>query len=146
MKGALINKINLKKIELTVIGAIIALGLDMMTKYLAVEQNRVVWSRGWLGNFYLYFLLAAIFIVVLIRNFKLQPIYHILYPSILILAGVAGNLLSFIIYKAIPDFIKLPFTNIYFNLADIWIGLGILLLLKLNFQFSMFNWKLGNRI
>ena len=54
----------------------------------------------------------------------------------LILGGALGNFYDRIVYKAVPDFIDLHYENFHwftFNVADIFISLGIIIFLLRNF-------------
>ena len=68
---------------------------------------------------------AIIFIIFLIR--KSDPIRK--YALLLVLGGALGNFFDRLIYKAVPDFIDFHVGNFHwfiFNVADIFITLGIL--------------------
>ena len=50
----------------------------------------------------------------------------------IIIGGACGNIYDRLIYKAVPDFIDLHYQNFHwfvFNIADIFISLGIILFL-----------------
>ena len=54
----------------------------------------------------------------------------------LILGGAIGNLYDRLIFQAVPDFIDLHYNNFHwftFNVADIFISLGILIILMTSF-------------
>ena len=51
---------------------------------------------------------------------------------VMILGGALGNVFDRILYKSVPDFIDLHYNNFHwfvFNIADIFITLGIITLL-----------------
>ena len=55
---------------------------------------------------------------------------------IMILGGALGNVFDRILYKAVPDFIDFHIGNFHwfiFNLADIFISIGIFFLIFLEF-------------
>ena len=56
------------------------------------------------------------------------------YGFIMILGGSLGNIFDRLYYSAVPDFIDLHYQNFHwfiFNVADIFITLGVLLLVTL---------------
>lgn len=51
---------------------------------------------------------------------------------LMVLGGAMGNLYDRVFYKAVPDFIDIHFENLHwfvFNVADIFITLGVILLI-----------------
>ena len=71
-----------------------------------------------------------IFIIFLIRKSDLLRKYALL----LVLGGALGNLFDRLIYKAVPDFIDFHVGNFHwfiFNVADIFITLGILFMVTI---------------
>jgi lipoprotein signal peptidase len=105
------------------------ISLDQMLKYLSIHVfhsyifNKGV-SFGLLANSNLSLLLsiiALLALVYLIYKSKINSKY------MLIIAGGVSNLLDRVIYGAVIDYLN--FMNIiWFNLADIYINLGILLI------------------
>ena len=58
------------------------------------------------------------------------------YSLLMILAGALGNVFDRIIYKAVPDFIDFHIGNFHwfiFNFADIFITIGVIFLIILEF-------------
>ena len=56
---------------------------------------------------------------------------------IMIIGGSFGNIFDRIFYSAVPDFIDIYFNNFHwfiFNVADIFITLGVILLIYLEFR------------
>ena len=103
------------------------------SKYLNIS---LVWNEGIAFGllsfnqhiFYnLLSLLISIIIIVIffmiIRNDNIKR-----YPLLMIFAGAIGNLYDRIVYKAVPDFIDFHIGEFHwfiFNLADIFISLGV---------------------
>ena len=84
-----------------------------------------------LYNFLTLFILIII-IVVLYMIFKSSGFKK--YSLLMILGGAFGNVFDRIFYKAVPDFIDFHINNFHwfiFNVADIFISLGVLLLIIL---------------
>ena len=85
-------------------------------------------SFGYIALTFLISLLILIILIMLIKeenNFKK-------YSLLLILGGALGNLYDRIKYSAVPDFIDLHIGNIHwfiFNVADIFISLGVICLI-----------------
>ena len=72
--------------------------------------------------------LVIIFIIFLIRNSDLISRYALL----LVLGGALGNFFDRLFYKAVPDFIDFHVGNFHwfiFNIADIFITIGVLFLI-----------------
>ena len=75
-----------------------------------------------------FIFVVIIFIIFLIRKSDVVRKYALL----LVLAGALGNFFDRLIYKAVPDFIDLHYNEFHwfvFNVADIFISLGVILLL-----------------
>ncbi|MDB9718914.1 signal peptidase II [Candidatus Pelagibacter sp.] len=76
------------------------------------------------------FLIAIIIIVILYEAIKSQGFKK--YSLLLVLSGALGNIFDRIYYSAVPDFIDLHIKNFHwfiFNIADIFITLGVLCLI-----------------
>ena len=61
------------------------------------------------------------------------------YSFIAILGGALGNVFDRFLYSAVPDFIDIHYQNFHwfiFNVADIFISLGVLLLISLELFFK----------
>ena len=109
------------------------------SKYLNIS---LVWNEGIAfgllsfnqSNIYnLLSLLIAIIIIfiffMIIRNDNIKR-----YPLLMIFAGAIGNLYDRIVYKAVPDFIDFhvgEFHWFIFNVADIFISLGVFFMILL---------------
>ena len=79
-----------------------------------------------LVSFLIGTVILGIFYVFLISNNTDKLIYSI------IIGGALGNFYDRLVYKGVPDFIDLHYNNFHwfvFNVADIFISLGIILLL-----------------
>jgi signal peptidase II len=85
------------------------------------------------SNFYynlVTFLIIIINVIILIMIFKSDNYKFFL--LLMILGGSLGNLFDRIWYNAVPDFIDLHYNNFHwfiFNVADIFITIGILCLI-----------------
>ena len=69
-----------------------------------------------------------IFILFMIR--KSDPVRK--YALLLVLGGALGNFFDRLIYKAVPDFIDFHVGNFHwfiFNIADIFITIGVVLII-----------------
>ena len=80
-------------------------------------------------------LLIIIIILVIIRlMMKSKGLEKLSY--IMIIGGALGNIFDRIYYSAVPDFIDIYFNNFHwfiFNVADIFISLGVIILIGLEF-------------
>ena len=162
------EKIGLKKICLNLIILIIIFLIDRLTKLyilkLAEIENSVdvyltsylnlylIWNKGIafgllsMNESMIYntiTLIIGIIIVVILftlwRNDNIQR-----YFLILIAGGALGNFYDRIIYTAVPDFIDLHFNGFHwfvFNVADIFITVGVFCLILVEF---FYNDKLTN--
>ena len=117
-----------------------------LSKFLNI---RLFWNEGIafgllsFGKEYLYnSLTIIIFIVILIIYFmaiKNKGVKK--YFFLMILGGAIGNLYDRVIYKAVPDFIDFHIGNYHwfiFNIADIFITLGVIFMIFSEF-FSTTN-------
>ena len=109
------------------------------SKYLNI---RLLWNEGIAfgllsfnqSNLYnlLSLLIATIIIFIffmIIRNGNIKR-----YPLLMIFSGAIGNLYDRIVYKAVPDFIDFhvgEFHWFIFNVADIFISLGVFFMILL---------------
>ncbi len=79
-------------------------------------------------------LIVLINIIILIMVFKSQDFK--IFFFLMILGGSSGNLFDRIYYKAVPDFIDIHYGSFHwfvFNVADIFITLGIMCLIIVEF-------------
>ncbi len=125
------------------------LNIEQTEKYVSIYINsylnfNLIWNTG-IGfglfssgsNFYynlITLLIVFINIIILIMIIKSKD-YRILF-LLMILGGSLGNLFDRIYYKAVPDFIDLHYGNFHwfvFNVADIFITVGILCLIIVEF-------------
>ena len=87
-------------------------------------------------------LLSIIVLTVLFYNFKSfskNKIY--LYSILLLICGILGNLYDRIVFGFVRDFISLKYLFV-FNIADLYLTLGIILILYYELQESKFiNFK-----
>ena len=76
------------------------------------------------------FLILVVIIFLVIMSFKSDNYDKIIFS--IIIGGALGNFYDRIIFKAVPDFIDLHFKSFHwftFNIADIFITVGLVLLL-----------------
>lgn len=96
------------------------IALSLFSKFGAVDQNSIIVFTGIvLFLFFLYFLR------------QLACGGNIL-PDLLVLAGGCGNVLSRFLYGGVIDFFEISFygyNSSVFNLADVYISVGLLLIL-----------------
>ncbi len=150
------ESINIKKILINSFIVIIIFLLDRLSKiyilnlidadkftdiYINQYLNlTLIWNTG-IGfglfslesNFYYnsmtaIIVLINIIIVIMIIKYKNYKSYLLL----MVLGGSLGNLFDRLYYSAVPDFIDLHYNNFHwfiFNVADIFISLGILCLI-----------------
>jgi len=107
----------------------------------------LVWNSG-IGFGLLSFEKSTIynFVTILIVLINIVILYLVLksnnfksYLFIMILGGSLGNLFDRIYYSAVPDFIDLNYNNFHwfvFNVADIFISVGILCLILVELFFN----------
>ena len=89
-----------------------------------------------LYNFFTIFILIIISIITFVL-FKTKDFKK--YPLILILGGALGNFFDRIFYNAVPDFIDIHINNFHwfiFNIADIFISVGVLCLILVEIFFK----------
>ena len=113
-----------------------------ISKYLNIT---LIWNNGIAFGFFsldqgnLYNILTAIIsiitLIILIMIINSRGIKK--YALLIILGGALGNLFDRVIYKAVPDFIDFHIAEFHwfiFNVADIFITIGVIfmILLELN--------------
>ena len=153
IKNKFLSQLNIKN-SICLIVILVAFGFDRATKLKIIEiqmNNKslfineyinldLVWNTG-IGfgllsfdSYILYNLITAlifaviIFLIYLITKSKMFD--KILFS--LVLAGALGNVYDRLIYFAVPDFIDIHYKNFHwftFNIADIFITIGILILI-----------------
>jgi len=130
--------------------------LDRLTKFYVIYLDKInsspelfsskflniylIWNEGIafglfsfnennLYNFLTFFILIIIFVILYMisksSGFKK-------YSLLLIFGGALGNVFDRIIYKAVPDFIDFHIGNFHwfiFNLADVFISLGVIFMI-----------------
>ena len=134
--------------------------LDRVSKLYVIHQDKLnfsseiysskflnvhlIWNEGiafGLFSFnedYLYnFLTLIIFMVIIFIIFIISKSNRIKkYALLLVLGGALGNFFDRIIYKAVPDFIDFHVGNFHwfiFNVSDIFICIGIIVMIFLEF-------------
>tara|TARA_B100000767_G_scaffold15481_1_gene14661 strand:+ start:184 stop:684 length:501 start_codon:yes stop_codon:yes gene_type:complete len=156
-------KINFKKLLLNSIIILVIFVIDRISKIyilkIAELENSVdiyltpflnfylIWNKGiafGLFSFdenYIYYLISLLIIIIniaiilmIIRSNGLKR-----YSLIVVLGGSIGNLFDRIYYSAVPDFIDFHIDNFHwfiFNVADIFITLGVFCLIYVEIFFN----------
>ena len=114
------------------------------SNYLNIQ---LVWNEGIAfgllaineSNFYniITFLISIVIIILIYFAYKSKRFEKISY--VLIIGGALGNLFDRIYYNAVPDFIDLHVNNFHwfiFNIADMFISVGILCLIFVEIFFK----------
>ena len=147
-----------KNFLINLLTIIIIFSLDRISKFYVISESEknlsydlfeskylninLVWNEGIafgllsFGKNHLYNLLTILIIVLIIIIFfmilKSKGLKK--YSLLLVLGGALGNLYDRIYFKAVPDFIDFHIGNFHwfiFNVSDIFISLGVLLLISL---------------
>ena len=152
-----------KKSIIDLFTVIIIFSLDRISKFYVISQSEknfsynlfeskflninLVWNEGiafGLLSFdkdYLYNLLTILIIVLIIiiffmilknRGFKK-------YSLLMVLGGALGNLFDRLFYKAVPDFIDFHVEEFHwfvFNVADIFITIGVIIMILFELIFN----------
>ena len=113
-----------------------------LTSYLNLN---LIWNRGiafglfsFEGNLYynlISFLIGAIILLIIIISKKSKGVEKI--GFLMIIGGALGNLFDRFYYKSVIDFIDFSFQNFHwfiFNVSDIFISLGVIILILLEFK------------
>ena len=156
----IVYKIMLKKILPNLLFVIVFFTLDRISKYLILELSKpsgqldiqftsfinfnLIWNNGiafglfsFNENFYynimtLFIIIVTLFVVWLSLNSKgLEKI-----SFLMIIGGALGNIFDRIYYSSVIDFIDVNYNNFHwfiFNVADIFITLGVIMLISMEF-------------
>tara|TARA_B110000037_G_C16845481_1_gene393630 strand:+ start:118 stop:618 length:501 start_codon:yes stop_codon:yes gene_type:complete len=159
-------KINFKKISLNSIIVLVIFLIDRVSKIyilkIAELENTVdiyltnylnlylIWNKGIafgllsINESLIYnsisLVIALIILTILVMLIKSNGLKR--YSLILVLGGSLGNLFDRIYYSAVPDFIDFHIGNLHwfiFNVADIFITLGIICLIYVEIFFNKQN-------
>ena len=126
------------------------LGIEILSsKFLNI---RLIWNEGIafgllsFNDKIIYNLLTfIIFIIILIIFFMVLKSYGLKkYSLLMILGGAIGNVYDRIFYGAVPDFIDFHIGNFHwfiFNVADIFITLGVIFMIIIEFTGNNKNKK-----
>tara|TARA_B100000902_G_C27285935_1_gene904426 strand:+ start:234 stop:722 length:489 start_codon:yes stop_codon:yes gene_type:complete len=104
----------------------------------------LIWNKGiafglfsFDSNDYYNFLTFFIFLIILIISFMIfTSEQKKKYALIMILSGAIGNFYDRIFYRAVPDFIDFHIGNFHwfiFNIADIFITIGVIFMILMEF-------------
>tara|TARA_B100001173_G_scaffold113606_1_gene98491 strand:+ start:197 stop:694 length:498 start_codon:yes stop_codon:yes gene_type:complete len=134
--------------------------LDRLTKFYVIYLDKIngnseifsskflniylIWNEGIafglfsfdennLYNFLTIFILIIVFVILYMTS-KSSGLKK--YSLLMILGGALGNVFDRIIYKAVPDFIDFHIGNFHwfiFNFADIFISIGVIFLIIMEF-------------
>ena len=89
---------------------------------------------------FLIFLIIIIIFFMILKSERLKK-----YSLLMILGGALGNFFDRVFYKSVPDFIDLHIGNFHwfiFNIADVFITLGVIFMIFL--EFTDMNYKKKN--
>ena len=147
-----------KKYYLNFFFVLIVFGIDRVSKFLVIKfaginnqlninvtqflDINLIWNEGiafglfsFDQNIYYNLLTIFIFLIILViiyLMFKSQGWEKFGY--LLIVGGSLGNIFDRVYYSAVPDFIDIYFNNFHwfiFNVADIFITMGVIILISL---------------
>ncbi len=149
-----------KKLFINLITILIIFSLDRISKFYVIFQSEknlsndlfqskflnisLIWNEGiafgllsFDDNIYYNIITSVIIIIILVIIWFLNKSKGIEKLCFLMIAGGAsGNLFDRIYYAAVPDFIDLSINNYHwfiFNIADIFISVGVIVLIILEF-------------
>jgi signal peptidase II len=157
------NKINLKNFYLNFLIILIVFIFDRVTKLYVLNLAEIetsvdvyitsylnlflIWNKGIAFGLFsidaniiynsITILIGLIIIIILFMMLKNDNIQR--YFFALIAGGALGNFYDRIVYTAVPDFIDLHFYGFHwfvFNVADIFITIGVLCLILVEFFFN----------
>jgi len=160
------NKINLKNLYLNLVIVLIVFIFDRITKLYILELAEIeasvdiyitpylnlflIWNKGIAFGLFsidgsviynsITILIGLIIITILFMMLKNENIQR--YFFALIAGGALGNFYDRIIYSAVPDFIDLHFYGFHwfvFNVADVFITIGVLCLILVELFFNNKN-------
>ena len=113
-----------------------------LTSYLNLS---LIWNRGIAFGFFSFetnlyynlisFLIGAIILLIIVISKKSKGVEKISF--LMIIGGALGNLFDRFYYKSVIDFIDFSFQNFHwfiFNVSDIFISLGVIILILLEFK------------
>jgi signal peptidase II len=120
-----------------------------LSKYLNIY---LIWNEGIAfglfsfdeKNLYNYLTIFILIIVVFILFWIIKSKGIQKYALLMISGGALGNLFDRILYRAVPDFIDLHINNFHwfiFNIADIFITIGVFLMILSEFTVKDRNEK-----
>ena len=164
----IMNKILLKKVSLNLVAISTIFLIDRLTKLyilkLAEIENSVdvyltsylnlylIWNKGVafgllsINESMIYntitVIIGIIIVIILFMLWRNDNIQR--YFLILIAGGALGNFYDRIIYTAVPDFIDLHFNGFHwfvFNVADIFITVGVFCLILVELFYNNKNYK-----
>ena len=87
-------------------------------------------------SFYNFLTLIIFFVIIIVLLWTFKSTGLKKYILIMIFAGALGNFFDRIVYGAVPDFIDLHINNFHwfiFNVADIFISLGVIFMILSEF-------------
>lgn len=96
------------------------------------------------GNLYKYITILILIIILIIYFLLIKSDGFKRYSLLMILGGALGNFFDRVYYKAVPDFIDFHIENFHwftFNVADIFISLGVFFMIFLEFTDNSRNKK-----
>ena len=108
-----------------------------LSKYLNIY---LIWNEGIAfglfsfdqNNLYNFLTLFILVIILIILNMISKSSGFKKYSLLMIFGGALGNVFDRIVYKAVPDFIDFHIGNFHwfiFNLADVFISLGVIFMI-----------------
>ena len=113
----------------------------------------LIWNEGIAFGFFsfdkknlyngLTFLILLIILVIFYMTIKSDGFKR--FSLLMILGGAIGNVFDRIFYKAVPDFIDFHIQDFHwfiFNVADIFITLGVIFMIIMEFVYSSNNKKI----
>ena len=119
------------------------IGIDIFTsKFLDIH---LIWNEGIAFGLFsfdhvsMYNSLTIFIVIIILFIFLMLKHSEGLkrYSLIMILGGAMGNVFDRIIYKGVPDFIDFHINNFHwfiFNIADIFITIGVIFVISLEFM------------
>ncbi|MBP7740963.1 signal peptidase II [Candidatus Woesebacteria bacterium] len=127
----------------------LVISIDQFSKYLAkIYGLNIIFNdgislnllNGIPNNLMIFFLVLFVFLVFLFL--KKDTFKNNLYVF-LFLGGAISNILDRIFYAGVRDWLKIPFLDLYNNLADWFIFSGVLIFLLYNTHKKMYKNPIG---